>query len=245
MSGLGLDLGLDMGGGAAAPVVLPSMPSLNNLGGWSARNTGTAGASGTLSLNDLSGNGHPIASTSAANPIALTASDPVCGGSPTVHATLANNGALANIASFSTPVTIYLVGYVTAVNADILLLGATVARLFVGLSGSAETWTYRLPNSGNQVSDGHGVNTTASVVAFTIPVSAGTFNSFVGQSTPATATGTVGVIPTGQTSVQLLNGGLGGNIAEFWIYSGADSQPTLFANMNILAQRCGLAAITS
>lgn len=225
---------------------IPSMPALNMLGGWSARSTGTAGVSGTLSLNDLSGNGAPITSTSATNPLVLLANDPVCGGAPSVSSTQASNAGVATIASYSTPITVYLVGYATVASADMITLGGTILRLFVGLSGSAETWTYRLPTSGNQVTDANGVNTTASIVCFTVPVTAGTFNSYVGQSTPATGTGTAGVIPTGQTAVKILSAGgnVGGTLAEFYLYSGADAQPARLAKMNTLAQRCGLGGVS-
>ena len=232
----------NLGGLSAA---LPAIPVTNLLGAWEATATGTAGAGGTLSLNDLSGNGHPLASTSGANPIVLTASDSKCGGSPTVASTVAAAGASATLAAYSTPVTAYVVGYTTATNGDIFQLGVTIVRLFVQLSGSAETWIFRVPNSSNQISDAHGANTTASVVCCTIPVTAGTFNSYVGQSTPATATGTAGTIPTGQTLVQICaaGGNAGGSIFGLYLYSGADSQATRFASMNVFAQRANLAPI--
>src|SRR5579863_9357958 len=145
--------------GAAARQTPLAIPTTNLLGAWEATSTGTAGAGGTLSLNDLSGNGKSITSTSSSNPLALTASDPLCGGTSTVHATIANNGGVATIAAFSAPFTVYLIGYVTISNGDFVTLGATMIRLFTGLSGTSETWTWRVPAAGNQISDAHGANT--------------------------------------------------------------------------------------
>lgn len=227
---------------------LPSMPSSNMLGGWSARSTNNSGASGTLGLVDLSGHGNSMGSFSGTNPLVLTSSDPVCGGSPTVHSTLAGAGGLAAIASFSTPITVYFVGYTTAANGDLFLIGSTIARCFIGLVGAAETFFFRVPGAGNQASDGSAqVNTTASIGCCTIPVSAGTFNSYLGQSTPATGTVTAGTIPTAQTAVGICaqGGNIAGMLAELYIYSGSDAQATRLANMNVLATRCNLPKILS
>lgn len=233
--------------GGLGGVSLPSIPVLNLLGAWESTSTGTSGAGGTLSLNDLSGNSHPLSSTSGVSPLVLTGNDPVCGGSPTVHSTLGSNGAVATIPAFTTPISVYFVGYTTINGGDLFTLGVTIIRLFIGLSGSSETWTFRLPTSGNQVSDAHGVNTTASVVCCTVPITAGTFNSYVGQSTPATGTGTIGVIPVSQTQVEICSAGgnPGGVLFGLYIYSGTDPQATRFATMNVLATRANLPAITS
>lgn len=227
---------------------LASMPLANMLGGWSARSVGTAGAGGTLSLNDLSGNGKAIVSNVQATPLVLTASDSVCGGSPTVHSTSSSAGGSATIATYSAPITLYLVGYCNVTGGDIVTLGGgNILRLLTLLSGTAETWDYRAPTGVLTAGDATGVSTQASVVCATIPAASGTLNSYIGRSTPATASGTAGTIVANQTGVAICAAGtnVGGVLAELYLYSGTDSQATRFANMNILASRCNLPALTS
>lgn len=244
---MGLGLALANIGGVAA-VALPNLPATNQLGWWSARST--VGTPGTITFGaaDLSGNGHNSVSVSGTNPIQLTASDPLFGNTPSLKAVAASSGCSATLSAFNVPVTVYLVAIPTVTNADLLLVQDaslnTWVRLFAGLAGTV-TYSYRVPDSGHQISVAALSTATALVSCAIIDVSAGTFNTFVGRSTPANGTGAQGTITANGTSVQLINGNTGGVFAEAAIYSGADSQATRFSNMNILAQRCNLAAITS
>lgn len=244
---MGLGLALANIGGVAA-VALPNLPSTNLLGWWSARSTvGTPGAS-SFGAADLSGNGHNSVSVSGTNPIQLTSSDPLFGNTPSLKAVAASSGCAATLAAFNEPITLYMVAIPTVTNADLLLVQDaslnTWVRLFAALAGTV-TYSYRVPGSGNQISVAGLAAASALVSCAIVDVSSGTFNAFIGRSTPANGTGAQGVLTASATSVQLINGNTGGVFAEAAIYSGADSQATRFSNMNILAQRCNLAAITS